>query len=429
MTKPDYNEIATTHDGRDITRPYIGPLLKSQDDVLKARGTGGLSIYQQTRSDPQIAALLAVRRRALISKDLIIEPGGPARRDRIAADSLRAQLTALNFDRITSGMHWAVWYGYGVGECIYTRADGEVVLSDIRVRDRGRFRFDRDRRLRMLTQKDSIDGELMPDRKFWVLTCGADHDDDPYGLGLAHYLYWPAYFSRHGMRAWIRFLDKFSIPTAIGRYKDNTDQAEQIKLLAAIQSLQSDSGAVMPESMRIEFLELAKSGTTDFERLQVYFDQLKAKVIVGQVMTTEAIGGQYKAEVQSEVALNIVESDDDLMSESFCSSVARWLTQWNYPGAAVPLVYREVRPQDIEIQAKRDKSIMELGLAPSEPYLKKTYGEDWSKPTEQNSPDFRVLQGGALPESGVIPSNRIATGLQRVASDLGGGSEGHLDGN
>ncbi|MEB4492751.1 DUF935 family protein, partial [Pasteurella multocida] len=74
---------------------------------------------------------------------------------------------------------------------------------------------------------------------------GSDHDDEPYGIGLAHWLYWASLFKRNGVKFWLIFLEKFGMPTALGRYSKNASPTDQDKLLEAIYSIQSDSGIIV----------------------------------------------------------------------------------------------------------------------------------------------------------------------------------------
>ena len=79
-------------------------------------------------------------------------------------------------------MLYARFYGYAVAELLYRPGEDQVVLEQIKVRNRRRFGFAPDFSLRLLTTNHP-DGEPLEERKFWAFSCGADHDDEPYGLG------------------------------------------------------------------------------------------------------------------------------------------------------------------------------------------------------------------------------------------------------
>ncbi|MEM5445877.1 phage portal protein family protein, partial [Serratia marcescens] len=100
-------------------------------------------------------------------------------------------------DRITRLMHYGVFYGYAVAELIYGVRDNLLWFDEVKVRDRRRFRFSPTGELRLLTPQNMTTGEACPAPYFWSFATGADHDDEPYGMGLAHWLYWPTFFKRN----------------------------------------------------------------------------------------------------------------------------------------------------------------------------------------------------------------------------------------
>lgn len=94
--------------------------------------------------------------------------------------------------------------------------------------------------------------------------------------------------------------------------------------------------------------------------------------------------------------MDIVKADADLLSASFNASIARWLTEWNFPGAAVPGVWRVIEePEDMESRARRDKSIYEIGYKPTLRYIEETYGGEWEVTGEPLANPPKVGAGGA----------------------------------
>ncbi|MFY1079865.1 phage portal protein family protein, partial [Escherichia coli] len=78
-------------------------------------------------------------------------------------------------------------------------------------------------------------------------------------------------------------------------------------------------------------------------------------------------------QLQREVRRDIITSDADLVCESFNKGPARWLTEWNFPGAAIPRVYRVTEePEDLDATASRDKKILDLGYKPKQVYMDQT---------------------------------------------------------
>lgn len=370
-------EVATIGQGRDITRGYLGPLLVPQDRLLNLRGDD-YRVWENILSEPQVQATLQQRRLAITQCEWRVDPASEARVDKKAAEFLRLQLEKIGWDRITALMHYGVFYGFAAAEVIYGREGSMVTLEAIRVRNRRRFRFDQDAKLRLLTYANMIPGEPCEDPYFWHYCTGADNDDDPYGVGLAHWLYWPTVFKRNGLKFWLTYLEKYGMPTSVGMYDQGATPAERSMLLAATLAVTTDSGIILPKGMELTLLEAARSGTADYLQLQNQMDEMIAKVTIGQSMTSEGRGGQYKGEMQHDVRQDLVKADSDLICESFNLTVARWLTAWNFPSAQPPRVYRVVdEPEDLKTSADRDAVVASLGFKPGLRYINDTYGEHW----------------------------------------------------
>jgi phage gp29-like protein len=429
-----YDEIATTRDGRDITRGYMFPglPLQPQDDVLQAIG-GGYDLYRAVLRDDQVYTGCQQRINALVSREWKVTPGrrrgGRRKIDQMAADSLAEYFDTLGsvaddteqfakvrpqsgFDGATQKMWYGAFYGYAIAEIMWARDGQNVALDSIAVRDRRRFAFDIDFNLRLLTVGNPM-GEKLPARKFWAFTTGADHDDEPYGLGLAHWLYWPVHFKKNDLAFWLMFMEKFAAPTALGEYPPELDSAvgeeaqllaaaKKSALLAAAQAIQLDSGIVIPQGMKLSLLEAKRNGTADYKELYDRMQGVIAKVMVGQTASIEGTSGKLGSENErGQVKDEYVKADADLICGAFNSQVARWLTEWNYPGAAVPQVWRVLDDsEDLSARAERDSKIFVFsGRRPSVDYLKEVYGGEYEL-TEAAMP--------ALPVEPVEPTPQFA---------------------
>lgn len=389
-------EVAGIENGRDITRGYFTDALEPEDSILQTKGAGDYKIYEEMLRDDQVHSTLQQRRMAITSREWDVEPGGSTAQDKAAAEFIKEQLARLDWDDITDKMHYGVYYGFAVAECLWARDGRFVVPEEIRVRKQRRFRWGANDQLLLITA-ETPQGEPMPDRKFWTFATGGDNSDNPYGLGLAHNIYWPCFFKRNGLKFWLIFLEKFGLPTVKGQYPGGWDDTKRKELLDALRSIQKDAAFIVPEGTVVDLVEAARSGTADYETLQARMDASIAKVVLSQVMTSEAVGGQYKAEVQKDVRDEVVKGDADLLHKSAASTWVRWLTEWNFPGAATPQIWRNLEDDpDLTVQAERDNKIMALGYEPTEDYIKETYGEGWVKKAPQE-PDAGLLPPGTTP--------------------------------
>lgn len=404
-TKPELNEIATTLDGRDVTRGFVDPLrVQMPDDtVLMQRGGGDYTLYREVLRDDHVKSSLTQRIHAVIARPWEVRPGGKRAIDKAAADFLEEQIKALNWDSITEKMLYGVFYGHAVGEVLWRIDGNRLAIGDIKVRDRRRFGYDGNGRLRMRTM-GNYDGELLPDRKFWHFATGADHDDAPYGLGLAHWLYWPVWLKRNGLKFWAVFLEKFGQPTAVGKFPSGTSELDQNKLLAALQAIQRDSAIIFPQGMEAELLEATRSGTADHAAFTSMLNAAILVITIGQTASTQGTPGKLgNDEEQGEVREDITRADADLISMSFNATVAKWLTEYNFPGARLPQVWRIMdEEEDLDTRSQRDERIAGIGYKPTLKYITDTYGGEW---TEQAEP----------PPAAIPDKNAVAPSTKPVA--------------
>ncbi len=383
--KPTLGEIAKADHGIRMARAYTHMLMDNPDSVLQQRGRD-MRLYDELLRDDQVKPCFQQRRLAVTQAEWEVEPASESSEDKAAADFIREQLQNIRFDDTTDKMLFGIYYGYSVAECLWATDGSRITLDDIKVRERSRFRFDLDGDLRLITV-DNPHGEHLPDNKFWVFSAGADHNDNPYGLGLAHYLYWPTFFKRNGIKFWLIFLEKFGMPTAAAKLPPGQaqDPIERDKALAALDAIQSDSGIVIPDNVVIELIEAARSGTADYETLCQRMDKAISKIILSQTMTTDDGSSRSQAEVHQNVLQSVIKSDADLVCESFNRQVVTWLTEWNFPNANPPRVWRNTEPEeDLMARAERDNKISSLGYEPTEDYITEIYGAGWKK--KQSSP-------------------------------------------
>ncbi len=394
MSKASFYEIAGIRDGRDITRGWlnsIGNYLPTQDSLLLLKSAGDLRLYEQVAQDDQVKSCLQQRFRAVTAHDWDVKPGGDKRIDKYAAEDLERQLKNFKWDDCNEKMLWGVFYGYSAAEVIWGRDAERVTIDRIVVKNRRRFVFNEDQQLALRTFQTPL-GEVLPEQKFWHFKVGADHDDEPYGRGLAHWLYWPTFFKRNGVRWWLRFLELFASPARKGKYPARATQDEKDVLWNALEAFGQDDRMMIPEGLEIEFLESSRNGSVDYKSLCDQMDAAIAKIILSQTMTTDNGSSRSQAEVHQDVAESVIESDADLICDSFNDTVVKWLTDWNFPGAAYPRVHRRLESEpDLVALANRDKVLSDMGFPPSPEYIEDTYGDGFEQP-EPVEPPLSVTQ-------------------------------------
>ena len=379
--------IGTTMGG--LLDPYIGELSPHprefqryrqhyQDDYLI------FDYYRRTLADEQVYSTLNQRLDAVIAVPWEVKPGGTMLRDKQAAARLKEDLEGFDFNRVCRQMLYGVFFGYAVGEAMWTPGPDRVRLTEIKVRAPDRFRWE-DGNLMLRTFKNPR-GEVTPDAKFWLLARPGEHGDTPHGPGLARWCYWPAWMRRNGLRFWAIILERFGSPVPIGKYPKG-DMDSRNALLNVLKKFAVGAGIALPEGQSIDILHAMQNSGRDQGGFAQYMDALIAKVLLGQSSTTEQGPWRGTAEVQKSVRDETIISDCNLLNESVRTSVARWWTHWNYPGAAVPRVIRDASPpDDLDSLAEREERISRMtGLRPTLKHVTETYGGEW-EPAPADTP-------------------------------------------
>lgn len=341
----------------DITIPYYSGALQHNDDTLIQQGGGkGLGIYDEIERDTHAFAMLQKRKKGVTARAWEVEPSGDRPIDQEAAAFVQGVLGGLPFDRISEDLLDATLKGFAVSEIVWTRDGNRIVPASILSHDQRRFVFGEDWKPRLLTWSQMLNGEELPDRKFIVHRVGVK-GNNPYGLGLGTRLFWAVLFKREGISFWLHFLEKFAGPTIVGKTPYGMLSEEQSRLLNSLAAAKTASAITVPIGTEIDFLEATRSGSVSYEQWLAYWDRQISICVTGETLTTQVDqGGGSRAlgEVHQEVLDLLVDSDGDHLADTLRETLVRWLVDYNFPGAAVPSVWR-VRPKNEKAQAETRK--------------------------------------------------------------------------
>ena len=136
----------------------------------------------------------------------------------------------------------------------------------------------------------------------------------------------------------------------------------------------------LPEGFDVSLVESTSRGSGDFKDFLAYWDDAIAKIILSQTGTSRI--GQYSgtAEVHSGIGTSVVKADADMLCQSFNAGPVAWLTEWNFPGARPPQVWRRVEdPTRVRADAQRDKDTAALGLELTDDEIARRYGDAWQR--------------------------------------------------
>jgi len=374
--KPITDEIATTSKDIDIFAGWLNRL-ENPDPTLRTEAKGkGLKLYDEVDRDPHAGSALQTRYLSVAGKEWEVTPAADDDQSKKVADFVSSTLESFNLTQATQELLQGILYGFFVGEIMWGTRKGSWVPVKIIGKHPRRFSFTMERDLRLLTPQNMIEGEPVPDRKFIVFTFGSS--DNPYGKGLGQKLWWPVWFKKNGIKFWLVFLDKFGMPTGVGKYPPGTPPEQQKALLDAIEAIQNETGVKIPNTMAIELLEAARTGKVTYETLCEYMDKQMSKAVLGQTASTEGTPGKLGSEdSQEEVRQDILKADADLLSEVFNVTLIPWIVDYNFPGVTdYPKFWIRTKEEgDLKPLAERDKIIAgDLRVPVGVKYFYDTYG-------------------------------------------------------
>ncbi len=218
--------------------------------------------------DLHYASVLGTRKLALAGLNIRVEAATDDKEDMRRADALREVVDAPEFGEMATDLTDALSKGYSVAEIIWDRSGATWMPERFEWRDPRFFQFDREtgQELRLQDEADVMNGIALAPYKFVVhrprLRTGL-----PIRGGLAR-LAAVAYMCKAWTwKDWMGFADIYGIPMRVGRYGPNASKDDIGVLMSAVANLGSDAGAVIPESMRIDFQQAANvNGAGDFSR-------------------------------------------------------------------------------------------------------------------------------------------------------------------
>lgn len=382
------DEIAVIEKDVDIFQGWL-KRLENPDPVLRTEAAGrGLRLYDEVDRDAHAGSVLQQRTLAIVGKEWEIIPAKSARKmgrptsttqEQVVADYVSSVLENCNFDQARQELLKAILYGFYCGEVMWQyRKDGNLDIKKIIGKHPRRFLFTPKRELRLLTLASMIEGEALPERKFIVFTYG--DSDNPYGCGLGRRLWWPVWFKKNGVKFWLVFLEKFGLPTTVGKYPPGASKEDKAALREALEAIQSETGLTFPDTMDVSFLEASRAGTVTHQQLCEYMDRQISKAVLGQTASTEGTAGKLGNEqAQENVRQEITEADADLLDACMNDpdGLIRWVVDYNFPGVeAYPKIKTYANPKpDLKAQSEIDKVLVcDIGLDVGEEYFYSTYG-------------------------------------------------------
>lgn len=359
--------------------------------ILRDAAEGNAYAYltlaeEMEERDLHYASVLGTRKRAVSCLDVVVEAGAEEKTDVDIAAAVRELIRKPEFGEAVDDLLDALGKGYSPVEIMWQT--GAQWIPGYKWRDPRHFMFDRDdgRTLRLLDETDP-NGVALPPYKFIVhnprIKSGL-----PIRGGLAR-LAAAAYMCKSfTLSDWLAFAEVFGMPLRVGRHKPGALPKDIDTLIRAVANIGTDAAAVLPDNMRIEFIEAARAsgGEKLFQGLAEYLDRQVSKAVLGQVASSEGTPGKLGSDdAQEEVRQDIKKADAKALQNTLNRFLVKPFVDINYgvrdhyPRILIPVP----DPEDLKALAKALEVLVPMGAKVPASWARKKYNIPDAKDGEE----------------------------------------------
>lgn len=354
--------------------------------------------------DLHYCAVLGTRKQAVSGLQMTVEgPDESAATARITA-AVEELVQQPSFDEVADDLLDALGKAYSVVEILWETSASQWRPAGFEHRDPRWFMFDREtrRELRLRDDTDLLNGLPLTPFKFMVhlprIKSGL-----PIRGGLARMAAFAWICKAYALKDWMAFAEVFGMPLRLGRYGPTATKDDVAVLKAAVANIGSDAAAILPESMKIDFQEVGKTGATNlFERLCVYLDKQISKCVLGQTMTTDDGASLSQAKVHDEVRGDIQRKDAKQLEKTLNEQLVRPFVDLNFgPQKSYPRICIHIpEPEDLKGLVEALDKLVPLGLEVEQSVIRDKFG------LPEPAKDAKLLRPSAPPA--VSPSTTPA---------------------
>ena len=398
--KPIFNELtsraATASSWSDFYSAFEHPSHIIRSEGFGRSGIGGIyDLYEEMEEkDGHLFAVLQTRKNGLLSCPRRIAPASSSQRDGDIARFVEQTLNAIpDLNQTLLHILDAIGKGFSVQEILWQVQAGRIGIAQIKSRAPWKFLFGPDGALRLspwsfpmppdpasdqTALSRSTEGSILPARKFIVFTFNGLYGN-PLGRGLCARAYWYYWFKKNNLKFWVIFNEKFGNPTVVGKYRPGSTEEDRNRLYEVIQSIQSDTGITIPDSITLELLEARRSGNiSTYRELADWCNDEISKIVLGATLTASEgrrSGSMALGQVHDRVRGEYVEADARALENVINSQLIRWLVDFNFGvDAECPRwIIDTSAMEDFERDIAIDKELIAAGVALPKAYFYEKY--------------------------------------------------------
>lgn len=248
---------------------------------------------EMEEKDLHYLSVLGTRKRQVAQLPMSVEAPTDAA-DNDPATALAQELVDSGvIDRALFDILDAVGKGVSFPEIMWKKTAKKWEVRDIAWRDPRFFDWDRETRTVPLLRQAAGQLAPLPPFKFIPMQIKAK-SGIPIRGGIARAVAWAYLFKNYGLKDWVQFAESYGQPLRIGKYAPGATDEEKRSLLRAVAAMGSDFGAIINNTMALDFIEAGgKAASADlYEKMCRYLDEQVSKAVLGQTGTTDATPGK-----------------------------------------------------------------------------------------------------------------------------------------
>lgn len=318
------------------------------------------------RRDLHIQSVLQTRRLAVLQSPWIVTPAD----DSPAAEDHAELLTRVTELDSWSEMLWtvsdAVYRGFAVSEIIWEMTNSTWLPGQFKERDQRWFKWHRETGELRLRDNTDFGAELDPGK--FIVHCGQSSAGRPQLAGLMYPLAVYYLYKQFSLRDWLAYAEVFGMPVRVGKHDSSATEEDIRTLQTAVQQIGSDAGAVIPQTMEIEFMSANtgnSAGGALYENLLRWANAEISKGVLGQTMTVEDGSSEAQAKVHENVRFDILRADVMRIGQTLKQQLVKPVIDLNF---GVQEVYPSLtaaiqEPEDTVARVETIIPFLDRGLA------------------------------------------------------------------
>lgn len=333
---------------------------------------------EMMRLDAQIAAAVNLKIMARLSSGWIVEPASDSPEDEKVATFINDQFNNMDgsFYKFLRDAMLSMAYGHTFHEIVLRPVingewDGYIGLRALKWKRPDQMRVRTDKFGNVTSVEQLVENEWKPlDHRYFCFHAW-DHEGDYVGKSQLRAAYRWYKAKKLIDTFWNVYLEKYAMPTPIGKHPPGLDEASKQEMLRFITNVNGKRGAVFPKNWEVEFLEAMRSGgSSGYEEKVKYCDKMIARSLhIPTLLFDEGESGAYALGQQHAKNFEwVLEAlGDEFASGLIQDQLIKFLVELNFDVDKLPTFrFKPFTPVELDKLAQAYSTLIDKGVVSHE---------------------------------------------------------------